>query len=150
SVTESVKRILNSHNVKVAPKPFQTLGCIFAKPKDPVTKELRTEAIYSIPCNDCDNEYSGQTKLYKQSLLIHEYCTRTEVHKVKGNFAFLEQALLEIEHRQTLVTISFVFNDLANALDYSEERFARLLQSVHFLHRTLLCITDDRDCKTTT
>ncbi|XP_066021382.1 uncharacterized protein [Pocillopora verrucosa] len=63
SVTESVKRILNSHNVKVAPKPFQTLGRIFAKPKDPVTKELRTEAIYSIPCNDCDNEYSGQTKL---------------------------------------------------------------------------------------
>ena len=26
---------LNSHNVKVAQKPFQTLGHIFAKPKDP-------------------------------------------------------------------------------------------------------------------
>ena len=32
------------------------------KPKDPVTKEQRTGAIYSIPCNDCDNEYIGQTK----------------------------------------------------------------------------------------
>ena len=33
----------------------QTLGyCI--------TKEQRTDAIYSIPCNDCDNEYIGQTK----------------------------------------------------------------------------------------
>ena len=53
---------LNSHNVKVAQKPFQTLGHIFAKPKDPVTKEQRTDAIYSIPCNDCDNEYTGQTK----------------------------------------------------------------------------------------
>ena len=53
---------LNSHNVKVAQKPFQTLGHIFAKPKDPVTKEQRTDAIYSIPCNDCDNEYIGQTK----------------------------------------------------------------------------------------
>ena len=40
---------LNSHNVKVAQKPFQTLGHIFAKPKDPVTKEQRTDAIYSIP-----------------------------------------------------------------------------------------------------
>ena len=44
-VTEPIKRILNSHNVKVAQKPFQ-----------------RTDAIYSIPCNDCDNEYIGQTK----------------------------------------------------------------------------------------
>ena len=33
-----------------------------AKSKDPVTKEQRTEAIYSIPCNDCDNECIGQTK----------------------------------------------------------------------------------------
>ena len=56
-VTEPIKRILNSHNVKVAQKPFQTLGHIFAKPKDPVTKEQRTDAIYSIPCNDCVNEY---------------------------------------------------------------------------------------------
>ena len=61
-VTEPMKRILNSHSVKVAQKPFQTLGHIFAKPKDPITKEQRTEAIYSIPCNDCDNEYIGQTK----------------------------------------------------------------------------------------
>ena len=61
-VTEPIERILNSHNVKVAQKPFQTLGHIFAKPKDPVTKEQRTDAIYSIPCNDCDNEYIGQTK----------------------------------------------------------------------------------------
>ena len=61
-VTEPIKRILNSHNVKVAQKPFQTLGHIFAKPKDPVTKEQRTDAIYSIPCNDCDNECIGQTK----------------------------------------------------------------------------------------
>ena len=33
-----------------------------AKPKDPVTKEQRTDAIYSVPCNDCDNEYIEQTK----------------------------------------------------------------------------------------
>ena len=54
-VTEPIKRILNSLNVKVAQKFFQTLGHIFAKPKDPVTNEQRTDA-------DCDNEYIGQTK----------------------------------------------------------------------------------------
>ena len=36
---------------------LQTLGHIFAEPKDPVTKEQRT-----ITCNDCDNEYIRQTK----------------------------------------------------------------------------------------
>ena len=32
-VTETIKRVLNSHNVKVAQKPFQTLRHIFAKPR---------------------------------------------------------------------------------------------------------------------
>ena len=41
-VTEPIKRILNSHNVQVAQKPFRTLGHIFAKPKDPVRKEQRS------------------------------------------------------------------------------------------------------------
>ena len=70
---------LNSHNVKVAQKPFQTLGHIFAKPKDPVTKEQRTDAIYSIPCNDCDNEYIGQTK--------RQFGTRLKEHQKAVSFA---------------------------------------------------------------
>ena len=59
---ETIKIIFNSHNVKVAQKPFQNLGHIFAKPKDPITKEQRNDAIYSILCNECDHEYIGQTK----------------------------------------------------------------------------------------
>ena len=43
-------------------KSVSDFGHIFAKPKDPVTKEQRTDAIYSIPYNDCDNEYIGKTK----------------------------------------------------------------------------------------
>ena len=36
---------------------------IFAKPKDPVPKEQKSDAIYSIPCNDCNlQEYIEQTK----------------------------------------------------------------------------------------
>ena len=58
-VTEPIKRILNSYNVKVAQKPFQILGHTFAKPKNSVRKEQRTDAFYYIPCNDCDNKYIG-------------------------------------------------------------------------------------------
>ena len=48
--------------VKVNQKPFQTLEHIFAKPKDPVTKEQRTDAIYSIACNNSDHEFVEPTK----------------------------------------------------------------------------------------
>ena len=61
-VTEPIKRILNSHNVYVAQKPFQTLGHIFAKPKDPITNEQLTDGFYSIPCNGCDHKFIGQTR----------------------------------------------------------------------------------------
>ena len=47
-VTEPIKRILNSHNVKVAQKPFQTLEHIFAKPKDPERTTNRRYLFYSL------------------------------------------------------------------------------------------------------
>ena len=48
--------------LKLLKNLFRLNGHTFAKPKDPVTKEQGTDAIYSIPCNNCDNEYIGQTK----------------------------------------------------------------------------------------
>ena len=86
TVTEHIKRILNGHNVKVSQKPFQTLGHIFAKPKDPVTKEQRTDAIYSIPCNDCDNEYIGQTK--------RQFGTRLKEHQKAVFFSKKENSAI--------------------------------------------------------
>ena len=86
-VTEPIKRILNSHNVKVTQKPFQTLGYIFAKPNDPVTKEQRTDATYSIPCNDCDNEYIGQTK--RQFGTPFERPSKSGFLLQKGKFSFI-------------------------------------------------------------
>ena len=74
---------------QVAQKPFQILGHIFAKPKDPVTKEQRTDAIYSIPCNDCDNEYIGQTK--------RQFGTRLKEHQKAVFFCKKENSALS-EH----------------------------------------------------
>ena len=52
-----------------------------------MTKEQRTDAIFSIPCNDCDNEYIGQIKL--------QFGTRLKEHQKavffgkKGKFSFI-------------------------------------------------------------
>ncbi len=39
-----------------------TVGHIFAKPKDPIPKNQKAHAVYSIPLNDCEKEYLGQSK----------------------------------------------------------------------------------------
>ena len=52
-IAEPIMRILNNCDIKVALKPIQTLGHIFAKPKDGVPTDRKTHAVYSIPCGDC-------------------------------------------------------------------------------------------------
>ena len=91
-VTEPIKRILSNCNIKVALKPYLTLGHIFAKPKDPVETNQKTHAIYSIPCGDCDKEYLGQSK--------RQFGTRLKEHQKavstldKGKSALGEHACM--------------------------------------------------------
>ena len=40
-----VKKVLNNCGIKVALKPFRTLGHIFAKPKDRVATDRKTHAV---------------------------------------------------------------------------------------------------------
>ena len=82
-------RVLRNHNVYVARKPFQTLGQIFAKPKNPITNEQQTDAFYAIPYNGCDHEYIGQTK--------HQLSTRLKEHKRAASFCEKENSALS-EH----------------------------------------------------
>ena len=48
-------------------------------------------------------------------LLGSFYIFNVSYNQSKAILTFLEQALLEIGHRQTLVSVSSIFNDLANA-----------------------------------
>ena len=59
-------------------------------PKDSVTKEQRTDAIYSILYNDCDNEYIGQTK--------HQFGTRLKEHQKAVFFCKKEKNSALSEH----------------------------------------------------
>ena len=59
---EPIRRVLNNCGIKVALKPFRTLGHIFAKPEDRVPTDRKTHAVYSKSCGDCEKVYLGQTK----------------------------------------------------------------------------------------
>ena len=68
------------------------MGYNFAKAKDHVTKEQRTDTIYSIPCNDCDNKYIGQTeRQFSTRLKEHQ---RAVIFCKKENSALSEHACL--------------------------------------------------------
>ena len=62
NVTERISRILSSYNIKTCMKPNQTLREILSKPKDQVEKLQQTGVVYSIPCQQCDVKYIGETK----------------------------------------------------------------------------------------
>ena len=85
-IAEPIRRVLNNCGIKVALKPFQTLGHIFAKPKDRVPTDQKTHAVYSIPCGDCEKVYLGQTK--------RQFCTRLKEHqRTVSNFNSSKSAL---------------------------------------------------------
>ena len=73
--------------MNVVLKPNQTLGHIFAKPKDRVPTDPKTHAVYSIPCGDCEKEYLSQTK---------EHLSQTKEHqKAVSNLYSSKSALAE-------------------------------------------------------
>ena len=82
-IAEPIRRVLNNCGIKVALKPFQTLGHIFANPTD-----QNTHAVYYIPCSDCEKVYLGQTK--------RQFCTRLKEHqRAVSNFNSSKSALAE-------------------------------------------------------
>ena len=83
-------RILCSYNFKVALtktffdiKSYFCKTCYFCK-KDPVPKEQKSDAMYSIPCNDCNQEYIGQTKRQFGTRLNEHHSSLSE-HKCQTN-----------------------------------------------------------------
>ena len=87
-IAEPVRRVLKNCGIKVALTPFQTLGHIFAKPKDRVPTDRKTHAVYSIPCDDCEKVYLGQTK--------RQFCTHLKEHqRAVSNFNSSKSALAE-------------------------------------------------------
>ena len=75
--------------LKLLKNLFRLWGIFSPKSKDPVTKEQRTDAIYSLSCNDCDHEYMGQTK--------RQFGTRLKEHQKAVFFCKKENSALS-EH----------------------------------------------------
>ena len=60
-VSGQLKRALK-HNIKATSHTQTTLRILLSKPKDPIPKEDRNNAVYQLNCKDCEALYVGETK----------------------------------------------------------------------------------------
>ncbi|XP_072048938.1 uncharacterized protein [Amphiura filiformis] len=72
-VTERVSRVMKKYNVSTAMKPHNTLRRELVHPKDKRDPNNLTQAVYKIPCLNCDLSYSGETG--------RKFGTRLEEHR---------------------------------------------------------------------
>ena len=77
-LSESVKRVLSSVNVKVYFKPITTLRHTFPSPKDKPSDLQTSSVVYDIPCRDCKAHYIGQTgRRLSQRITEHKKAVQT-------------------------------------------------------------------------
>ncbi|BHF60089.1 hypothetical protein SprV_0100305000 [Sparganum proliferum] len=77
NVSEATSRILKPFGVGVAHKPASTIRQQIMRPKDPLPVTEQSAVVYSIPCQDCDARYVGETgkrlgtRLHEHQLAIN-------------------------------------------------------------------------------
>ena len=115
--TDKIQRVLNDVGVKVAMRPFVTIGKSFPFPKDPLDVNEITGIIYQVPCHDCPFVYIGQTK--------RDLKSRLSEHKRTIKYQRPEKSTL-CEHSITLDHI-IDWNEaiiLSTEKDYTKRLFA--------------------------
>ena len=75
--SETISRILQPYNIRVAHKPTTTLRQLLTKVKDKDEPNNRQAAVYKIKCSDCQASYIGETRRnFNTSLTEHKRETR--------------------------------------------------------------------------
>ena len=112
--SETIARILQPYNIRVAHKPITTLRHLLTNVKDKDEPNNRQGAVYKIKCSDCQASYIGETgRNLKTRLTEHKRATRNG--DVNNHIAE--------HHRLTNHTIDW---DSAQCVTYSTNYFQRL------------------------
>ena len=79
-ISEITARILEKYNLKVAHKPTNKMKSLFNKHKDKPNNEDKQNAVYQIPCQDCEKVYIGKTsKTIKSRITEHKNAIRPQI-----------------------------------------------------------------------
>ena len=112
--SETIARILQPYNIRVAHKPITTLRRLLTNVKDKDKPEDRQEAVYKIKCCDCQASYIGETG--------RNLSTRLTEHKRATRNGDVNNHMAE-HHLQTKHQIDW---DSATCITYSTDYHQRL------------------------
>ena len=112
--SETIARILQPYNIRVAHKPITTLRHLLTNVKDRDEPNNRQGAVYKIKCSDCQASYIGETG--------RNLNTRLTEHKRATRNGDVNNHISE-HHRLTNHKIDW---DSAECLTYSTNYFQRL------------------------
>jgi len=60
-LSEHLRRVLRTQDIRTYHKPYNTLRSILVHPKDRTPTKKKTGVVYDITCNDCGEHYIGET-----------------------------------------------------------------------------------------
>ena len=112
--SETISRILQSYNIRVAHKPTTTLRHLPTNIKDRDEPNNRQGAVYKIKCSDCQASYIGETGRNLNTRLT-EHKRATKNGEANNHIA--------VHHQLTNHNIDW---DSAQCLTYSTNYFQRL------------------------
>ena len=112
--SETIARILQPYNIRVAHKPITTLRRLLTNVKDKDKPEDRQGAVYKIKCCDCQASYIGETG--------RNLSTRLTEHKRATRNGDVNNHIAE-HHLQTKHQIDW---DSATCITYSTDYYQRL------------------------
>nr|VZI00064.1 unnamed protein product [Spirometra erinaceieuropaei] len=115
NVSEATARILNPFGIGVAHKPESTIRQQIMRPKDPLPATEQSAVVYSIPCQNCNARYVGETG--------KRLCTRLHEHQLAVN---REDKLSLVYGHMQQEKQSFAFGE-ASVLSRAHDKMARLV-----------------------
>ena len=93
--TKKIRRSLNEIGVNVAMKPICTIGLNLPSPKDTISPDEKTCALYEIACSDCEFVYVGQTKRNLNDIVTEH---RSAIRQQKPENSALCKHVMESDH----------------------------------------------------
>ena len=138
NVSEAVARIMRTHNVPVAMKPYKTLKIVLVHPKDKQEKEDLTECVYTVFCANCDKTYVGETGR-KFAVRLREHSTEVE-SKTCRTFTRSLRASSLTEHKSALTNYATQQNHVINwsqatVIDREPERFTTWIKEAKYIRK---------------
>ncbi|BHF77800.1 hypothetical protein SprV_0602091000 [Sparganum proliferum] len=115
NVSEATAKILKPFVIEVAHKPESTIRQQIMRPKDPLPVKEQSAVVYSIPCQNCDARYVGETG--------KRLATRLHDHQLAIN---RKDKLSMVYGHVKQQNLNFAF-EKARVIDRANDKVARLM-----------------------